>query len=171
MRCGWTSQDRPARARSGTPRSRPADSDLLAICRITAACCASFCPKYALSGPTMLNSFVTTSATPSKCPGRDAPHNVSARLVTRTWVISAFGYISSGDGWKHKINSASLTLRQIFFQRLGIACQVFSCAKLCRIDKYTHHDNIIRLPGCGYQGPVSIMQTLPSSAQNRHFGA
>ena len=33
----------------------------------------SFCPKYAFVGCTMLNSLVTTVATPRKKPGRAAP--------------------------------------------------------------------------------------------------
>ena len=41
--------------------------------RITATCWASFCPKNAMCGATMLKSFVQMVATPRKCPGRCAP--------------------------------------------------------------------------------------------------
>ena len=37
--------------------------------RITTACWASFWPKKATSGPTVLNSFATTVVTPRKCSG------------------------------------------------------------------------------------------------------
>ena len=34
--------------------------------RITASCCASFSPKYAMHGPTVSKSLATTVATPRK---------------------------------------------------------------------------------------------------------
>src|SRR6266849_3132906 len=47
--------------RLGQDRSQPAGLALA-----TAACCASFWPKYARSADVAVNSFVTTVATPSK---------------------------------------------------------------------------------------------------------
>src|SRR3569623_2034024 len=53
------------------------DAGATAIRRITASCCQSFSPNTARSGRTWLNSLATTVATPSKCPGRDAPSSPS----------------------------------------------------------------------------------------------
>ena len=53
--------------------------------RMTATCWASFCPKYATSGPTMLKSLVTTVLTPAKWPGpRLAPSSTSEIPGTET---------------------------------------------------------------------------------------
>ena len=58
-RCGSTSRGRRARAPWDTRRSRAGNREVSAPCaRITATCCASFWPKNAASGATMLNSFV-----------------------------------------------------------------------------------------------------------------
>ena len=54
--------------------------------RITASCCQSFSPNKAMSGRTWLNSLSTTVATPSKCPGRAAPHRPSLTPETETLV-------------------------------------------------------------------------------------
>ena len=59
--------------------------------RTTASCCASFRPKYARHGPTIENSFATTVVTPSKWPGRLAPHRRSVRPATCTVVRGALG--------------------------------------------------------------------------------
>ena len=73
--------------------------------RIIATCAASFCPKNAASGSTMLNSFATTVATPRKCPAREPPSNLSLSpstvtqvVVGRTLLSAALPYISSTLG-------------------------------------------------------------------------
>ncbi len=51
----------------------------------------------------MMNSFATTVATPSKCPGRDAPSQRSLTPATETMVEGASGqdgYISLTLGTK-----------------------------------------------------------------------
>jgi hypothetical protein len=50
--------------------------------RTSCNCCQSFSPKNAASGWVMLNSSVTTVATPSKWPGRCAPSSGSVTPVT-----------------------------------------------------------------------------------------
>ena len=82
---------RRRRAATGTSRSRTIRS-------ITAHCCASFRPKTARSGCTMLNSFSTTVATPSKCPGRRSPSSGFATAPTLTVVCAPGGYITSTGG-------------------------------------------------------------------------
>ena len=79
--CGSTARARRPRApsaRRGSPsacgRTR---SRSRAMRRITASCCQSFSPNSARSGRTWLNSLHTTVATPSKWPGREAPHSPS----------------------------------------------------------------------------------------------
>ena len=85
---------------SGQPTIRVGRFRSAAIRRTTASCWASFSPKYAASGPTMFSSLATTVQTPSKCPGRWAPHSPSVRPATWTVVRGASGYISSAGGWK-----------------------------------------------------------------------
>ena len=59
---------------------------------MTASCCASFWPKYATSGPTMLKSLVTTVATPWKWPApRTAPSSGSVTPPTLTVVAKPLG--------------------------------------------------------------------------------
>ena len=53
----------------GTTSMRTGRSRSRTIRRRTATCCASFWPKNATSGATMLNSLQTTVQTPSKCAG------------------------------------------------------------------------------------------------------
>ena len=65
-----------------------------------ASCWASFCPKKARCGCTMLKSFVTTVHTPRKCPGREAPHSESVSVSMTTKVLWAGAYMSSTSGWK-----------------------------------------------------------------------
>lgn len=48
------------------------------IRRISTHWAASFWPKYALVGCTMLSSLVTIVATPRKCPGRARPSDISS---------------------------------------------------------------------------------------------
>ena len=48
----------------------PARRSRATMRRMIASCCASFSPKYAPSGWTICSSFITTVATPRKCPGR-----------------------------------------------------------------------------------------------------
>ena len=58
----------------------------------TATCCASFWPKYATSGATMLSSLLTTVQTPAKCAGpRSAPSKTSLSPVTWTVVANPSG--------------------------------------------------------------------------------
>ena len=60
--------------------------------RITTTCWASFWPKNATSGVTMLNSLQTTVQTPSKwLAPRSAPSSTSARPRTRTAVAKPAG--------------------------------------------------------------------------------
>ena len=61
--------------------------------RITASCCQSFSPNTATSGCTWLNSLATTVATPSKWPGRKAPHSPSPRPATETVVAKLFNQV------------------------------------------------------------------------------
>ena len=65
-----------------------------------ASCWASFWPKKALSGVTMLNSLETTVQTPLKWVGRVLPHRalgISDWISTK--VAAPSGYISSTEGW------------------------------------------------------------------------
>src|SRR6185312_4963940 len=73
------------RTSTGTFRSRTRR-------RITATCCASFWPKYARSGRTMLNSLRQTVATPRKWPGRALPSRLADRFLTSTHVSKPYGY-------------------------------------------------------------------------------
>ena len=60
--------------------------------RMTSACWASFWPKYAMSGPTMLKSLATTVVTPRKCSGpRAAPSSTSLSPVTPTVLAKPSG--------------------------------------------------------------------------------
>ena len=68
-RCASSSRARRARARSARRRSRPRSRGRATIRSTTTACWASFWPKKATSGPTVLNSFATTVVTPRKCSG------------------------------------------------------------------------------------------------------
>ena len=66
--------------------------------RMIASCWKSFSPNTATSGWTMLNSLVTTVATPAKWTGRLRPHRWVARSRTRTSVWKPGGYMSAGVG-------------------------------------------------------------------------
>ena len=68
--------------------------------RTTASCWASLRPKYARLGPTIPKSFATTVVTPSKWPGRLAPHSTSVSPSTCTVVRAPAGYISAAPGVK-----------------------------------------------------------------------
>ena len=60
--------------------------------RITTTCWASFWPKKATSGATMLNSLQTTVQTPAKCPApRSAPSSTSESPPTLTVVAKPSG--------------------------------------------------------------------------------
>ena len=63
-----------------------------------ASCCASFCPKYALSGVTMLKSLPTTVHTPLKCTGLVRPQSAFGRPVILINDTNPSAYISSGSG-------------------------------------------------------------------------
>ena len=54
--------------------------------RMIASCCQSFSPKMATSGKAISSNVVTTVATPSKGPGRDAPSIGRSRPETLTLV-------------------------------------------------------------------------------------
>ena len=51
-----------------------------------------------MHGPTIENSLATTVVTPSKWPGRLAPHSPSVSPATCTVVRAPLGYISSTAG-------------------------------------------------------------------------
>ena len=69
---------RPSGSRTvGTPATSTGRSRSRTKRRTTASCWASFSPRNSTSGCTMSRSLVTTRATPSKWPGREAPSNVS----------------------------------------------------------------------------------------------
>lgn len=70
----------------------------MAMRRTMASCWKSFSPNSAKCGNVAVNSFVTTVATPSKCPGRDAPSIVSVNPATWTLVAKPSGYIVAGVG-------------------------------------------------------------------------
>ena len=57
----------------------------------TWSCWKSFSPKKARSAPVWRKSFATTVATPSKWPGRNAPHNPSLTPLTDTVVAKPSG--------------------------------------------------------------------------------
>ena len=60
--------------------------------RTTTTCWASFWPKNATSGATMLNSLQTTVQTPAKCAGpRSAPSSTVPRPSTVTRVAKPSG--------------------------------------------------------------------------------
>ena len=67
---------------------------------MTTVCWKSFCPKYALSGMTILKSFSTTVATPLKCPCLDAPQSISPICPMFIVVLKPSWYISSASGMK-----------------------------------------------------------------------
>ena len=60
--------------------------------RTTTTCCASFCPKKATSGATIVKSLQTTVQTPAKWPGpRSAPSSTSPSPPTVTVVAKPSG--------------------------------------------------------------------------------
>ena len=90
---------RPSDSRTvGTPVIVTGTFRSATIRRTIASCCASFSPKYATSGCTISSSFNTTVATPSKWPGRNAPHRCPAMRPTRTVQSGGCGYITAGVG-------------------------------------------------------------------------
>ena len=67
---------------------------------MTCSCCQSFSPNTATAGRTRAKSWVTTVATPRKCPGRRAPQSPSESPLTSTKVWCPGGYIAPGVGVK-----------------------------------------------------------------------
>jgi hypothetical protein len=70
----------------------------LTIRRMMASCWKSFSPNTAVPQPLSMKSLSTTVQTPSKWPGRAAPHKVSASAVSVTVTERSGWYIASASG-------------------------------------------------------------------------
>ena len=79
-RCATRARARRRRARSARRAARARGARSATIRRSTATCCASFWPKKARSGRTIVNSLRQTVATPRKWPGRCSPSSDRAEL-------------------------------------------------------------------------------------------
>ena len=97
--------------------------------RTTASCCASLRPKYARHGPTIENSFATTVVTPSKWPGRLAPHSPSVSPSTCTVVRAPVGYISATVGMNSTSTPSALGDRGVALEIARVRAEVLGRAR------------------------------------------
>ena len=93
-------------APSGPPRSRCRARSRRTSARTSTSCCASFCPKTAMSGRTRLNSLSTTVSTPWKNPGRNSPSRISPVGPGSTMTSCSCGYISRTLRREHQVHAA-----------------------------------------------------------------
>ena len=110
--------------------------------RITAACCASFWPKYARCGRTMLKSFRQTVATPRKWPGRASP-SAPALARRRPRLRSPAGYISSAAGANRTSTPSASAISQSRCLVARIRGEVGGVAELRRVDEERRDDEVV----------------------------
>ena len=98
--------------------------------RITASCCQSFSPNSARSGRTCANSLATTVATPSKWPGREAPHSPSPSPATETVVAKPVGIDLLDRRRPQQVDALGLEQPRILGQLARIGGEVLVGAEL-----------------------------------------
>src|SRR5579872_27175 len=141
----------------GQTTIRTSKSRSRTILRTMAACAASFWPKTARSGCTMLNSLATTVVTPRKWPERERPSSLSLNPSTVTQVEVPGGYISSTDG-QNATSTLSACSRAESFSRVRGYLEKSSlgpnCMGLTKIETTTRSDCVCaartsdRCPSC-----------------------
>ena len=104
----------------------------------------------------MLNSLLTTVATPSKWPGRLAPQSPSETrgTLTRVWSAMPSGYISSTSGWNSRWQPAATSFSWSACRVRGYG-QVFAGAELQRVDEDAGDDEVGALCGFLHQRGVA----------------
>ena len=130
------------------------------MCRIRNNCWASFCPKYARSGPTRSQSLATTVSIPSKCPGRDKPSKSKPTWPELSVGVAPrpSGYISSTDGAKMASAEVVDNARASWVSERGYRSKSSPCPKLQGIDKNTDHDAICFARCCLHERQVSFVE-------------
>ncbi len=109
----------------------------------------------------MANSLATTVATPSKCPGRDAPSQTSLTPCTLTAVDGCsghVGYISRTLGTNTTSTPTSSQHAQVALECPWIVRDVLGVAELQRVDEDAHHDGVALGPRPGHERKVSLVQ-------------
>ena len=132
--------------------------------RITTTCWASFWPKNATSGATMLNSLQTTVQTPSKWPGpRSAPSRTSPEPGDADRRGEAVG-VDLGDGGGEQHVDAELGDRGVARLRARVGVEVAGLVELRRVDEQRDDDLVAALARGAHQRLVAGVER----AHRRH---
>ena len=132
--------------------------------RMTSTCWASFCPKYAWVGWTIVKSLRTIVATPRKCPGRCTPSRIepSSRHLDprlepgRVHLVGGRREDEVYAGLARELEIVSLVVR--------VALEVGSLRELGRVDEERHHHRVALRPCCAQEREVALVQ----GAHRRH---
>ena len=124
--------------RTGMSRSRTS-------LRITSACWASFWPKYATSGPTMLNSFVTTVVTPSKCSGAALarPFEHLGEAADRDRRVEAVGIDLLDRRREQEVHALGLGELGVALLVARVRVEVLAGAELGGVHEQRDHDDVV----------------------------
>ena len=108
--------------------------------------------------PMMENSLVTTVVTPSKCPGRLAPHSTSVRPATCTVVRAPPGYISSTVGSEEHVDALRRRDRGVAVGVARVGGEVLGRPELRGVHEQADHHEVVVGPCRAHQRPVPFVE-------------
>ena len=134
--------------------------------RITTTCWASFWPKYATSGATMLNSLQTTVQTPSKWPGAalGALEHVAEAVDARPSSRSRRGRSRPTGGANSASTPSAVGDRGVARLRARVGGEVGGLVELRRVDEQRDDDVVAALARGAHQRLVAGVER----AHRRH---
>ena len=130
------------------------------ICRITASCAASFCPKKQV-GLHDVEQLADNCGDTLEMPGRERPSRRSLISATSTAVLAPAGYMSSDarreehiDTWSASSNWGNRA------RRSRILAEVFGWAELQRIDENRNCDAVRMFTRHGVQLKIDVRREV-----------